>query len=339
MTFFHLRTLLKQPHHAQVNRWPDSTVTLKLIVQTPDLPIEPPRPKDRLSWSFPIKFLVVFWPLSWREKTIAPSFFGGFQPRFETSKELRDRTSYWVPYFFQPQSYSSFEIWIKGKPQANKILFVWVMFFLFPKNLFWETNLQTASISSPRHILDPSRHSQGSGRRGSPRGRLSCRMVHVTPSTCQSYQLSIFSFHVQEIATSGRFSNMDCNCISCCRCIFWEDLWLLNVWHQRAGSVLVQRSEDHGWYPISSLFTVLNLKIIIVIACEKKPFCWTAKIQIHGHTKTPHSSWTILRMNKPTLPIELSKQNAYYHQKTWRYSPKKLYGCCLWNGKPTPRNS
>lgn len=191
MTFFHLRTLLKQPNHAQVNRWTwlySDPKTNSSDSRPTNWTAPAPSPPKKGSFVMVLSHQISSRFGRWVEgkKRLHPLFLG------RSNLNLKRPNSWEILlsslHFFQPQSYScSFKIWIEGKPQANKILFVWVMFFLFPKDWFWETNLQTTLICLPlRHILDPSRHSQESGRRGSPRGRLSCRMVHVTPSTCQS---------------------------------------------------------------------------------------------------------------------------------------------------------
>ena len=79
--------------------------------------------------------IVVFWPLSWRhKKRLHPLFLGGSNLNLKRPKSWEILMS--SLYFFQPQSYSSFEIWIEGKPQATKILIVWVMFFCFRRICF-----------------------------------------------------------------------------------------------------------------------------------------------------------------------------------------------------------
>lgn len=103
-------------------RWtggPDSTVILKLTVQTPDLPIEPPRPlppqkKDRSSWSFPIKFLVVL-VVELKGKNDCTLFFWG-GPTSIWNVQTAGR-SYWVPYTFS--NHSLIVVVLKSESKAN----------------------------------------------------------------------------------------------------------------------------------------------------------------------------------------------------------------------------
>ena len=141
MTFFHLRTYWNNRIMPRWTGWPDSTVTLKLTVQTPDLPIEPPRPlpkRERIVMVLSHQISSRFWPLSWRhKKRLHPLFFWGGVPISIWNVQTAER-SYWVPYTFS--NHSLIIVLLKSesqaKPQTNQILIVWVMFFLFPKDLF-----------------------------------------------------------------------------------------------------------------------------------------------------------------------------------------------------------